>query len=407
MKKKINIKNINVEKNIVGSNGITLIALIITIIILLILAVVTINLTLGENRLFNTAKRAGEDYEKAGIKEEIEYAILDIKIEKLQNGEELTIDIIEKELPNKLKDITVEKDDEGQIVGEHKDYEYIITKEYEVIVEKPGTKPVITYTLSDEIIDINELTITLKATISEGNITKIIKPDGNYEENVNEVQYKVTQNGKYKFIVEASNGSKTTKTIQISTLKPIEPVIEISGAYPTLTLNGVEEEKGKIKILYEENEKLEHYYSEDNGTTWKIYTGEFKSTSNTIMAKSVVKANPDCYTQVQVSIDKVGPELYDGDENTGSGPNSGGLEGNTRYINITRDIIGKRVNLLVRSTSLEWCYARIEAYDFNGNRILASKSVNGGWTDIVIPEGTVRLGIWCQYNCPAYEITLE
>lgn len=31
MKKKINIKNINVEKNIVGSNGITLIALIITI----------------------------------------------------------------------------------------------------------------------------------------------------------------------------------------------------------------------------------------------------------------------------------------------------------------------------------------------------------------------------------------
>ncbi len=45
-----------------NSNGITLIALIITIIVLLILAGVTINLTLGENGIFRTAEMAGKNY---------------------------------------------------------------------------------------------------------------------------------------------------------------------------------------------------------------------------------------------------------------------------------------------------------------------------------------------------------
>lgn len=46
-------------------NAITLIALVITIIILLILAGVTINILIGENGLFNTAKNATINYEKS------------------------------------------------------------------------------------------------------------------------------------------------------------------------------------------------------------------------------------------------------------------------------------------------------------------------------------------------------
>ena len=305
-------------ESISNSSGITLIALIITIIILIILAGVAINLILGENGLFNTAKKAGEEYEKTAIKEEIEYAIVDIKIEKIQNNEELTMDILEQELPNKLKDIIIERDDEGQIVGEYKGYDYTITKDYEVIVDKVGIKPIVTYTLSDETIGINELTITLNATISEGSITKIIKPDGNYEENVNQVQYKVTQNGKYKFIVEASNGSKRTKIVQISILKPIAPIIKSDEAYPVLTQYGVE--GVKVKIIYEENENLEHFYSEDDGATWKMYNGEFKPVSSKIIAKSVVKTNPNCYTQTQVDNvvpkDAMAPEAYDNNMET-------------------------------------------------------------------------------------------
>lgn len=391
-----------------NNHAITLIALIITIIILLILAGVTINVLIGENGLFNIAKRVGDEYEKAAIKEEIETTIINIKAEKIANSEELTIDILKENLPNKLKDITVEKDDEGQIVGEYKGYDYIITKEYEVIIEKSVIKPTITYILSDETIGIDELTITLKATISEGNITKIIKPDGNYEENINEVQYKVTQNGKYKFVVEASNGSKKTKIVQISTLKPIVPIIDESGAYPSLTLNGVKKETGKIKIIYEENENLENYYSEDNGTTWKIYEGEFKLTSGTIMAKSVVKENPDCYTQIQVSIGGVvGAELYDGDETTGIKGNPENKNEYVRYMNINSDIIGKKIGLLVGSKTIVWCYAGINAYDAGGKLIGNDERVRSGWTSLVIPEGTRRLGIYCQNNATVYEIAIE
>ena len=52
--------------------GITLIALIITIIIMLILAAVVINVTVGENGLFKTAKKAAIDYKISEILEKLE-----------------------------------------------------------------------------------------------------------------------------------------------------------------------------------------------------------------------------------------------------------------------------------------------------------------------------------------------
>ena len=53
------------KKEKTNSEGITLIALVITIIVLLILAGVTINLTLGENGIFKTAEMAGKNYTQA------------------------------------------------------------------------------------------------------------------------------------------------------------------------------------------------------------------------------------------------------------------------------------------------------------------------------------------------------
>ncbi len=377
--------------------GITLIALIITIIILLILAGVTINVLIGENGLFNTAKMAGEEYEKAAIKEEIENAILDIKIEKMQKGEELTIDILEKNLPNKLKDITIEKNEEGQLVGEYKNYEYTITEEYEIIVEKAEVKPVVTYTLSDETIGINELTITLTATVNEGTITKITKPDENYEENVNEVKYKVTQNGKYKFIVEASNGSKRTKTIQIKNLRPIEPIIETSKAYPILTQNGVQ--GAKIKIIYEDNDNLEHYYSEDNGITWKIYNGEFEPGNSIIIAKSVVKKNPECYTQTQIDnvipSDALGAQAYDGNIDTSVYLDSPGKTGKYLKIYISSEMQGKKFIITANGRGYSGAnYMRF--YDNNINEL--TNIWMGGWdrwsadnTEYEIPIGCTEI----------------
>lgn len=300
------------------NKGITLVALVITIIVLLILAGVAISLTIGEHGILNMAKLSKEQTEKAEIQQEIEFAIMEIQAESITNDKEFTMDLLQVELSKKLTNITAEKDEEGQIIGEYKGYDFIINKEYKVSIEKVKGKPSVDYTLSDDTIGIEEVTIILTATPNKGTITKIIKPNGDYEENVTEVQYTVTKNGKYKFIVEASNGTKTTKIVHITNLKPTAPVIDAEAIYPTLTAYGIE--RPKVKIIYEENENLEHYYSEDGGATWQEYIGEFTASGSKILAKSVVKEHEDCYTQVELNVvssdDALGIEGYDGNDET-------------------------------------------------------------------------------------------
>ncbi len=58
------------RNNLSFNNGITLISLVITIILLIILAGVAINLSIGENGLFNKAKYAKEKYLNAQVDEE-------------------------------------------------------------------------------------------------------------------------------------------------------------------------------------------------------------------------------------------------------------------------------------------------------------------------------------------------
>ena len=87
------------ELNEIENRGITLISLVITIIILLILAVVTINLTLGENGIFRLAEQAGEETKKATTIEKLETEILNIKTKKIAQGENITKENL-KELEN-------------------------------------------------------------------------------------------------------------------------------------------------------------------------------------------------------------------------------------------------------------------------------------------------------------------
>lgn len=63
-------------------NGITLIALVITVVVLIILAGMAINLSLGENGIFNKAKRAREETLIASAKEKLEIKAAEVQIEK-------------------------------------------------------------------------------------------------------------------------------------------------------------------------------------------------------------------------------------------------------------------------------------------------------------------------------------
>ncbi|MDO5557940.1 MAG: BspA family leucine-rich repeat surface protein, partial [Clostridia bacterium] len=75
----------NVDTSSCNAKGITLIALIITIVIMLILAGITINLTLGENGIFQKAKLAKGQYETASVQERLELELAAIEMERQNN----------------------------------------------------------------------------------------------------------------------------------------------------------------------------------------------------------------------------------------------------------------------------------------------------------------------------------
>lgn len=302
------------------NKGITLIALIITIIILLILAGITI-VSLTENGLFSKSEEAKERTIKAQLKEEIEMAIMDIQMGEIPKGNNVTLESLANgQLLEKLTGITADLGTD-EVTGEYKDYDYTITDKYEVIIGNKiqGEKPVITHTVDTEQIGVTQVVITVNATVGDGTIIEIVKPDGSIEENVGQVTYTVNRSGKYIFIVKSSNGRKTSYTVSITNILPSAPVIESEGGYPVLTVYGVQNSQGKVTITYDDNENLINSYSEDNGTTWKEYTGPFEPMASTIIAKSEYREDSSIKVQSQKSViakDALPPETYDGKTET-------------------------------------------------------------------------------------------
>ena len=83
-------------KKIKNKNGITLIALVITIIVLLILAGVSIATLTGQNGILTRADDAKRENEIASVKEQAQLDIANWIAEKLENGEDSTVNTPEK-----------------------------------------------------------------------------------------------------------------------------------------------------------------------------------------------------------------------------------------------------------------------------------------------------------------------
>lgn len=304
------------EKN----KGITLIALIITIIILLILAGITIASLTG-NGLFAKSEETKERTIKAQLEEEIEMAIMDIQMEEIPKGNNVTLESLANgQLVAKLTEITADLGTD-EITGEYKDYDYTITDKHEIIIgnKLQGEKPAITHTVDTEQIGVTQVVITVNASVSDGTIIEIVKPDGSIEENVGQATYTVNKSGKYTFIAKSSNGRKSSYTVKITNILPSTPVIESEGGYPVLTVYGVQNSQGKVTITYEDNEEFINSYSEDNGTTWKEYKGPFEPMASTIIAKSEYREDSTIKVQSQKNVvpdDALPPETYDGKTET-------------------------------------------------------------------------------------------
>ena len=120
----------NIKQLIKTSNGITLIALVITIIVLLILAGVTIATLTGDNGILTQAGNAKEQTEKADI---IERAKIEIVGVQSENNGELPKEDLDRILKSYDKDGTIRIDDEGN--------RYIVTsKNYKILASDIWSK---------------------------------------------------------------------------------------------------------------------------------------------------------------------------------------------------------------------------------------------------------------------------
>ena len=129
--------------------AITLITLVITIILLIILAGVAINLAVGQNGLFKRAKEAKLSMQEATVKEIIQNIILEMQIDKLEKGGNLTLNQVAENLIIKDSNITLEEytEEETQLKGTYnlngEEYNFIINEKLEVeIIGKAEEKKV-------------------------------------------------------------------------------------------------------------------------------------------------------------------------------------------------------------------------------------------------------------------------
>ena len=226
-----------------GTKGITLIALVITIIVLLILAGVSIATLTGQNGILTRAQDAKEQTEIASEKEQVELAAAAALADA--RGGEIQEDILEQEL-EKYFGTDGYQVDPGENNGKEGFIVTITDSGRQYFVDKNGnvseisSGPIVEHSISPEgqITSGQTITITITATATEGEITKITKPDGSTVENTNTTTYEVSENGSYTFVVEQSNGKTTTHEVEITNGLAVAEFSRKYGDVDIIFLNG-------------------------------------------------------------------------------------------------------------------------------------------------------------------------
>ncbi len=197
-------RGVDMRENIFNKNGITLIALVITIIVLLILAGITIATLTGENGLFARAKEAEEKTIKGQLKEEIDMAIMDIQIDQVPKGNEVTLEsLVGGQLQEKLDGITAELSN-NEIIGEYKDYNYSIDENLNVTIEGKIKGIRFSYKLEPKVFTSENVKLTIDVSSSNGEITKIQAPEGLTSNG--DGTYTINKNGSYEFTITDTTG---------------------------------------------------------------------------------------------------------------------------------------------------------------------------------------------------------
>lgn len=224
--------------------GITLIALVITIIVLLILAGISIATLTGENGLLSKADTAKTETRKVNAEEQVKLAVMASR----DGGGKLNPDRVKEEL-RKIPNVGDIRDTDGgfPIEVDLDGYTFIIEEDGNIT--RKAVKPVVTYTLdkTEQVPEGTEVTVNIVATIAEGTITKITKPNGEVEINKATTSFVVTTRNIYDVVVEGSNGATTTckvKVLNIGTAEIFSDIYEETQSYTDEKGNAAKIPKG-------------------------------------------------------------------------------------------------------------------------------------------------------------------
>ncbi len=228
------------------NKGITLIALVITIIVLLILAGISIATLTGENGILKKASTAKESTKQEEGREIIKLAIEEMRIEKAEKGEKLSLEYIGQHLHEKLK---IEKE-KVTTIGEpieyieviYGDYIYRIDGNYQIEVSSNDNRPEVEIIILDQEANCKKVRIQVKATIKKGQITAIESMNGLTIVSETEIADKIfetTKNGKYQFKITDSTGKETIVSTQITNIQ--ESVNSLLKGIEKVTTEGEQE----------------------------------------------------------------------------------------------------------------------------------------------------------------------
>lgn len=317
--KELKVKN--VDNRLKTTSGITLITLVITIILLIILAGVVINVTIGKDGIISKAKNAKEKYEIAEIREKIEIEILNIELEEDNLGNEVTIELVlQKLVDNKIFE-TIDKDGEIGYIGSY-EVKLKYNENNKVVIEyiKKVTGVRITYSLEPSTYTKEErVHILLKV---QGKVKSITSPDGVIiypKQDTETVDYSVTSNGSYTFIIENENSKKEEKNVIVDIIDRLEPKAFEIAAQTTrtggikITANAEDEEadEGNVKSgigRYEYYIKLStasEYTKYDTNEiislpsgTYKVYAVAYDKAENSIRSTNEVEVVVEEWVQI-------------------------------------------------------------------------------------------------------------
>lgn len=254
-------------------NAITLIILIITIVILLILASVTVAVLTGDNGILNNATKAGKNYSIKSVKEKIELAIVDLRVEKEINGNKLEKDDLRELEKNEIevKDIT-----QFPVIVICGTYKFGINKDFSVTYMGEADETEITYTTEPNNYT-NQKKIKINIIMKNINGMKTLEyPNGDNldlnDAKEKNIEYEVEKNGTYTFKVIDSKGKCTTKDIVINLIDTIGPQIL------NLDISCINE-GFDIKIEAEDNEATEEEASSGIAKYEYFIDGSLKNTT--------------------------------------------------------------------------------------------------------------------------------